>query len=173
MPRAWRCRPARGPASAWRARGGPLLINDPRGLRDANEKLYALNFARYMPRTLVSSNEEHIFAFVKEVGAKVDIQAVPSTDFFKQFVNVGNFDMTGFRWLASATPLSDGKGIYYLDPASTNQNYGRIGSEEVNKLLDQANAELDDAKRAELRRDRGDVAVAAAGHRLPAKAAQA
>ncbi|SDP03864.1 ABC transporter family substrate-binding protein [Lentzea jiangxiensis] len=65
---------------------------------------------------------------LKEIGAKVEIQAVPSTDFFKQYVNVGNFDMTGFRWLASATPVSDSKGIYYLDPASTNQNYGRIGS---------------------------------------------
>ncbi|WP_232837132.1 ABC transporter family substrate-binding protein [Lentzea terrae] len=103
---------------------------------------------------------------LKELGAKVDIQAVPSTDFFKQFVNVGNFDMTGFRWLASATPLSDGKGIYYLDPASTNQNYGRIGSEEVNKLLDQANAELDDAKRAEITNE-ADKKIWELGHQMP------
>ena len=103
---------------------------------------------------------------LKEVGAKVDIQAVPSADFFKQFVNVGNFDMTGFRWLASATPISDGKGIYYLDPASTNQNYGRIGSEEVNKLLDQANGELDDTKRAELANE-ADKKIWELGHQLP------
>jgi glutathione synthase len=45
-----------------------ILINDPRGLRDANEKLYALNFARWMPKTVVTSNEEEIFDFVKEVG---------------------------------------------------------------------------------------------------------
>jgi peptide/nickel transport system substrate-binding protein len=102
---------------------------------------------------------------LKEVGAKVDIQAVPSTDFFKQYVNVGNFDMTGFRWLASATPISDSKGIYYLDPASTNQNYGRIGSEEVNKLLEQANGELDDAKRAELANE-ADKKIWELGHQL-------
>ncbi len=103
---------------------------------------------------------------LKEIGAKVDIQAVPSTDFFKQYVNVGNFDMTGFRWLSSATPISDGKGIYYLDPSSTNQNYGHIGSEEVNKLLDQANGELDDAKRAALAND-ADKKIWELGHQLP------
>ncbi|SDM23374.1 peptide/nickel transport system substrate-binding protein [Lentzea albidocapillata subsp. violacea] len=103
---------------------------------------------------------------LKEVGAKVDIQAVTSTDFFKQYVNVGNFDMTGFRWLSSATPISDSKGIYTLDPASTNQNYGRIGSEEVNKLLEQANGELDDAKRLELANE-ADKKIWELGHQLP------
>jgi glutathione synthase len=53
-----------------RARGRTVLLNDPRGLREANEKLYTLNFARFMPKTLVSSNEEHILAFVKEVGGR-------------------------------------------------------------------------------------------------------
>ncbi|MEU7481117.1 ABC transporter family substrate-binding protein [Lentzea sp. NPDC042327] len=103
---------------------------------------------------------------LKDVGAKVDIQAVPSADYFKQYVNVGNFDMTGFRWLSSASPISDSKGIYFLDQASTNQNYGRIGSEEINKLLEQANGELDDAKRFEIANE-ADKKIWEAGHQLP------
>lgn len=51
-----------------RVRGRTILINDPRGLREANEKLYALNFARWMPKTIVTSHEDVIFDFVKEVG---------------------------------------------------------------------------------------------------------
>src|SRR4051794_9127812 len=51
-----------------RARGRTVLMNDPRGLREANEKLYALHFSKYMPRTMVTANEAQIFAFVKEVG---------------------------------------------------------------------------------------------------------
>ncbi|MBX3229789.1 MAG: glutathione synthase [Labilithrix sp.] len=51
-----------------RLRGRTVLINDPRGLREANEKLYALNFARWMPKTVVTSSEEDVMAFVKEVG---------------------------------------------------------------------------------------------------------
>jgi glutathione synthase len=57
-----------------RARGGPLLINDPRGLRDANEKLYALNFPEWTPRTLVTSDRALIRSFVDEVGGTAVIK---------------------------------------------------------------------------------------------------
>jgi glutathione synthase len=48
-----------------------LVMNDPQGLRNANEKLYTLHFARHMPRTLVASDRERIHAFVAEVGQAV------------------------------------------------------------------------------------------------------
>jgi len=51
-----------------RARGRTVLINDPRGLREGNEKLYTLNFSRWMPRTIVTSHEDDCLGFVKEVG---------------------------------------------------------------------------------------------------------
>jgi len=52
-------------------RGRALVINDPRGLRDANEKLYTLHFSRHMPRTLVSSDRDRIHQFFKDVGVGV------------------------------------------------------------------------------------------------------
>jgi glutathione synthase len=52
-------------------RGQTLVVNDPRGLREANEKLYALHFARHMPRTLVASDRERIHRFLAEIGAGV------------------------------------------------------------------------------------------------------
>lgn len=52
-------------------RGRVLVVNDPRGLRDANEKLYTLHFARHMPHTLVASDRERIHAFVARVGRAV------------------------------------------------------------------------------------------------------
>lgn len=54
-----------------RARGRTVIVNDPRGLRDANEKLYTLHFARHMPRTLVSANERQLLDFVAETKAAV------------------------------------------------------------------------------------------------------
>lgn len=51
-----------------RARDKTLLINDPRGLRDANEKLYALHFPEWTPRTMVSANRDAIHAFTLELG---------------------------------------------------------------------------------------------------------
>ncbi len=51
-----------------RVRGRTVLVNDPRGLRDANEKLYTLHFAEHMPKTLVSANRERIFDFLRAIG---------------------------------------------------------------------------------------------------------
>ena len=50
-----------------RVRGRTVLVNDPRGLRDANEKLYTLHFAEHMPKTLVSADRDRIFEFLKTV----------------------------------------------------------------------------------------------------------
>ena len=52
-------------------RGRTLVLNDPRGLRDANEKLYTLHFARHMPRTLVTADRDRIHRFLTEVDAGV------------------------------------------------------------------------------------------------------
>jgi glutathione synthase len=51
-----------------RLRGRTLVVNDPRGLRDANEKLYTLHFSHHMPRTLVTSDRDRVHAFIGEVG---------------------------------------------------------------------------------------------------------
>ncbi|HEX5513938.1 MAG TPA: glutathione synthase [Gammaproteobacteria bacterium] len=50
---------------------GCLVLNDPRGLRDANEKLFALHFPQCCPPTIVSRDPGHIKAFVQEHGKAV------------------------------------------------------------------------------------------------------
>ena len=57
-------------------RGRTLIVNDPRGLREANEKLYACNFPDLMPRTLVSSSKRRIKHFLDEVNGKAVIKPV-------------------------------------------------------------------------------------------------
>ncbi|MBM4377408.1 MAG: glutathione synthase [Deltaproteobacteria bacterium] len=55
-------------------RSQTLVVNDPRGLRDANEKLYALEFPRWTPRTLVSADRDALHGFVAEVGGRAVIK---------------------------------------------------------------------------------------------------
>lgn len=55
-------------------RGRVLVVNDPRGLRDANEKIYALNFLPYMPKTFVGADRDRIFEFVKKIGGRAVIK---------------------------------------------------------------------------------------------------
>lgn len=78
-------------------RGATLVINDPRGLREANEKLYALYFERWMPRTIVTSDRDVIHAFVDEVGGKAVIKPLDS--------------MGGFGVLAVKTGDENARGV--------------------------------------------------------------
>jgi glutathione synthase len=52
-------------------RAGALVVNDPAGLRDHNEKLAALEFPQCCPPTIVSRKSSEIKAFVAEHGDAV------------------------------------------------------------------------------------------------------
>jgi glutathione synthase len=45
-----------------------LVVNDPREVRNAPEKLYLLDFAKYMPETLITHDVSEIDAFRREYG---------------------------------------------------------------------------------------------------------
>lgn len=47
-----------------------LVLNNPRALRDANEKLYTLNFPSLIPPTLVTSDMARLRTFLAEVGGE-------------------------------------------------------------------------------------------------------
>ena len=49
----------------------PFLVNEPSGLRDANEKLFALRFPDLSPPTFVGASRDRLLAFVEQVGAAV------------------------------------------------------------------------------------------------------
>ncbi len=48
-----------------------LVVNNPQGIRTANEKIYALNFASVIPTTIVTSQKSVIREFVEEKEAAV------------------------------------------------------------------------------------------------------
>jgi peptide/nickel transport system substrate-binding protein len=91
-------------------------------------------------------------AMLKDVGIKVDINSVPSDDFFDKDVTPGNFDITPFAWLGTPFPISSSQSIY-ANPVKDSkgelqiqQNYARVGSKQIDDLLDQAGQQLDPAK---------------------------
>jgi glutathione synthase len=57
-----------------RVRNRTTLLNDPRGLRDANEKLYTLHFSRHTPMTWVGTNRDAILSFMHAVGGHAVIK---------------------------------------------------------------------------------------------------
>ncbi len=51
-----------------------FVMNNPKGLREANEKLYALRFPEQIPQTLVSSNIERFKSFMSELGGEMIVK---------------------------------------------------------------------------------------------------
>lgn len=51
-----------------------FVMNDPKGLREANEKLYALRFPEQIPQTLVSSDMARLKEFMSELGGEMIIK---------------------------------------------------------------------------------------------------
>ncbi|WGD37790.1 ABC transporter family substrate-binding protein [Lysinibacter sp. HNR] len=106
---------------------------------------------------------ELIQAQLAGVQVKLDIVAVPTDTFFRDNITPGNFDMTLFVWGGTGF-LADGVSIYQT--GENTQNYGKISTDEINTLLDQANAELNPETLAQLTNE-ADKLVWQEGHSLP------
>ncbi|MCL9664860.1 ABC transporter family substrate-binding protein [Curtobacterium albidum] len=106
---------------------------------------------------------EVIQAQLKDVGVKLSIKSVSSDDFFPQYVTPGNYDMTLFLWGGTGYHAS---GASIFISGDTGQNYGRVGNEKIDKLVNQAIAETDTTK-ANALWNQVDENVWAIGHSLP------
>jgi peptide/nickel transport system substrate-binding protein len=90
------------------------------------------------------------------VGVTLKINVVPGPDFFDKYIRVGQFDFTVFSWIGTPFPISSVKSIYAKPTANADggfdvqQNYGRVGSDEIDALFGQATSELDQAKRVDI-----------------------
>ncbi len=56
--------------------GSTLVVNSPRGLREANEKLYAHHFPDIVPPTIMTSHRDEILRFLSDVGGKAVIKPI-------------------------------------------------------------------------------------------------
>jgi len=51
-----------------------VVINHPRGIREANEKLYALNFPDVIPESLVTADMRRLKGFMEELGGEMIVK---------------------------------------------------------------------------------------------------
>jgi peptide/nickel transport system substrate-binding protein len=119
------------------------------GFRQKGGKTLDVRFV--IPTGVPASKQEGELtqAMLKDIGVKVDIRAVPSDDFFDKYVIPGNYDITPFAWLGTPFPVSSAKSIY-ANPTKDDkgelqiqQNFARVGSKEIDDLMNKANQSLD------------------------------
>ena len=86
-------------------------------------------------------------AMAKEAGIELVPTLIPTADYFGKYVLVSNFEMAIFAWVGTNFPIASSPNLYKVGGA---QNFGQIGSAEIDALFAKANNILDLKKRCEL-----------------------
>ncbi len=86
-------------------------------------------------------------AQLAEIGVRVNIKPAPAASLLTDYVTPGNFEMISFGWSGTPFPVTSTRNIY---TTGGEQNYGHIGSTEIDQLYEQAIRTLDDKRRLEL-----------------------
>ncbi|MFI6366700.1 ABC transporter family substrate-binding protein [Nocardia sp. NPDC050630] len=100
------------------------------------------------------------------IGVGLTIDTRPGAGYFTDVIHPGDFDAAQFIWVGDAFAFSSIRQTYYYDPNDLQGNYARIGSPELNALIDRTLSELDPAKALELANE-VDRKVFEEGHSLP------
>ncbi|MFF8425110.1 ABC transporter family substrate-binding protein [Streptomyces sp. NPDC016566] len=107
----------------------------------------------------LNSVAERIAAMLDRVGIRTTIIKVSDESYFKDHVAAGDYDLALYSWPSSAFPATDARPIYAKPvPAAdgsvnVEQNFTRVGTDQVDQLFDQAASALDeDEARALIRK---------------------
>jgi peptide/nickel transport system substrate-binding protein len=107
-----------------------------------------------IPSGVATSKQESelIQNMLSQVGVKMNISVVPSNDLFDKYLIPGQFHLTVFSWIGTPYPISSSKSIYAKPTRNAKgemaiqQNFSRIGSDEIDQLFDRATQEVDRTK---------------------------
>ncbi|WP_330307091.1 MULTISPECIES: ABC transporter family substrate-binding protein [unclassified Streptomyces] len=115
---------------------------------------------------------DRIAQMLQRIGIRTELNKVSDDSYFKDHIASGQYDLALYSWPASAFPATDARPIFAKPvPAadgslSVEQNYTRVGTDQVDQLFDQAISTLDeDEERALVRK--ADARIWAAAGSIP------
>ncbi|MBC2900708.1 ABC transporter family substrate-binding protein [Streptomyces cupreus] len=112
---------------------------------------------------------ERIRRMLDRVGIRTELSKVTDESYFKDHIASGEYDLALYSWPASAFPATDARPIYAKPvPAAdgslnVEQNYTRVGTDQVDQLFDQAVSTLNEGETKSLIRKADSRIWAAAG----------
>ena len=126
------------------------------GVRSKDGRTLEINCV--IPSAVATSRQEAelIQNMLGQIGVKLNINTVPVTDFFEKYIRPGQFDYTVFSWLGTPYPISSSRSLYSKPTRGPDgqlaiqQNYSRVGSDEIDALYAEATQELNRARAIEL-----------------------
>ncbi|MGW0333838.1 ABC transporter family substrate-binding protein [Streptomyces sp. NPDC003011] len=112
---------------------------------------------------------DHITGMLAKVGIRTEVSKVADESYFKDHIASGQYDLALYSWPATAFPATDARPIFAKPvPAAdgslnVEQNYTRVGTDQVDQLFDQAVGTLDQNESRSLIRKADSRIWAAAG----------
>lgn len=113
-----------------------------------------------------------ITRMLDKVGIRTETTKVSDESYFKDHIASGEYDLALYSWPASAFPATDARPIYAKPvpgadgSLSVEQNYTRVGTDQVDQLFDQAVSTLDKEEGRSLIR-KADARIWAAAGSIP------
>jgi peptide/nickel transport system substrate-binding protein len=112
---------------------------------------------------------DRITRMLEKVGIRTQISRVADESYFKDHIASGQYDLALYSWPTSAFPATDARPIFAKPvPAAdgslnVEQNFTRVGTDQVDQLFDQAVGTLDEEENRSLIRKADSRIWAAAG----------
>lgn len=119
---------------------------------------------------------DRISSMLRKVGISTEISKVADESYFKDHIASGQYDLALYSWPTSAFPATDARPIFVKPvPAAdgslnVEQNYTRVGTDQVDQLFEQAIATLDESESRGLLR-KADSRIWAAAGSIPSTSA--
>ncbi|MFD4575953.1 ABC transporter substrate-binding protein [Streptomyces sp. NPDC058417] len=113
-----------------------------------------------------------ITAMLEKVGIRTETTKVSDESYFKDHIASGEYDLALYSWPATAFPATDARPIYAKPvpgadgSLSVEQNYTRVGTDQVDQLFDRAASTLDAEEGRSLLR-KADARIWAAAGSIP------
>ncbi|MFE9093890.1 ABC transporter family substrate-binding protein [Streptomyces sp. NPDC007264] len=115
---------------------------------------------------------DRIARMLDKVGIRTEITKVPDNGYFKDHIAAGDYDLALYSWPVTPYPATDARPIYAKPVPGTDgslnieQNYTRVGTDQVDQLFDQAITTLDDGEERNLLR-KADTRIWASAASIP------
>ncbi|RFU84756.1 ABC transporter family substrate-binding protein [Streptomyces triticagri] len=115
---------------------------------------------------------DKISGMLSKVGVRTETEKVEDESYFKDHIASGQYDLALYSWPGTAYPATDARPIFAKpEPAAdgslnVEQNYTRVGTDQIDQLFEQAVSELDDAASRDLVK-KADARIWAAAGSIP------
>lgn len=154
------------------AASGSLTVVEPSRALTKNGRQLSLRMVLPADSPTLDDVGGRIARMLSVIGVRTEIDKVADASYFQDHIAAGDFDLALYSWPGTAYPATDDTPIFAKPvPApdgslSVAENYTRVGTDQIDQLLERAGAELDAGARRDLTA-RADSRIWAAAGSIP------